>query len=242
MRILRYSVARMRYYKKQTLFSCLFTSVTAFLLMLVCNLYHLQSTLYAQIEDRLSFLDTTSLKVHFPSFLSVKQFYVELILLLLFLFVGAFIFFFQRTLKQDQRELINWRLAGLSKTRIFLLIIWQMILLLLICCTLLFIGIVLFQNIYQALLQHLNFWSLRLFELPDTHSLISTTRPLAIPMDQQTFFKIDFVNDAFFFDTFKSFLQTVGLLISISLCISLLQFTIFYQRLKKGKVIFHEYM
>ena len=172
MRILRYSVARMRYYKKQTLFSCLFTSVTAFLLMLVCNLYHLQSTLYAQIEDRLSFLDTTSLKVHFPSFLSVKQFYVELILLLLFLFVGAFIFFFQRTLKQDQRELINWRLAGLSKTRIFLLIIWQMILPLLICCTLLFIGIVLFQNIYQALLQHLNFWSLRLFELPDTHSLI----------------------------------------------------------------------
>lgn len=87
-----------------------------------------------------------------------------------------------------------------------------------------------------------NFWSLKLFELPDTHVILSTTNRLSIPMDQQTFFKINFVNELFFTDTIKSFFQTVGILTIISLILSAFQFLIFYQRLKKGKVVSYEYM
>ncbi|MEY8446453.1 hypothetical protein [Enterococcus ratti] len=242
MRMLRYSIARLFYYKKQTIFYCLFSSIIAFLLMFACNLYHLQAILYTQVEARLRFLDTAAFAGWFPSFLSVKQFYIHLILFLLFLFAGVFIFFFQQTLKQDRFELINWRLAGLSKERIFLFIACQVILPLLICCVFLFIWTVLFQNFYQNVLQTANFWSLKLFELPDTHVILSTTNRLSIPMDQQTFFKINFVNELFFTDTIKSFFQTVGILTIISLILSAFQFLIFYQRLKKGKVVSYEYM
>ncbi|MBF8808226.1 MAG: hypothetical protein IC227_07815 [Enterococcus lacertideformus] len=242
MRMLRYSIARLLYYKKQTIFYSLFSSIMAFLLMLGYNLYRLQSTLHVQVEARLNFLETSTIKEHFPPFLSIKQFYVNVILLLLGLFSITFIFFFQRSLHQDRRELINWRLAGLSKEKIFLLIAWQVILPLLICCTILFIWIILFQNFYQDLLQHVNFWCLKLFELPDTHLLTTTTSQLSIPMDQQTFFKIDFINEAFFPDIIKTFLQTIGILVLISIILSILQFSFFYQRLKKGTVIPYEHM
>lgn len=242
MKMFRYSIARLIFYKKQTIFYCLFLSTIAFLLMFVCNLYYLQATLYTQVEERLSFLSIATIKEHFSSFLSVKQFYVTLLLFLLFIFVVTFLFFFQRTLNQERREVIDWRLAGLSNGKIFLLIVWQLILPLVICCVFLLIWTVLFQNLYQNMLQSANLWSLKLFELPDTYALFSTSSQLFIPMDQQTFFKINFVDDTFFINTIKGFFQTVSILATLSLLLSVFQFSIFYRRLKKRKVIFYEHV
>ncbi len=119
MRMIRYSTARLVYYKKQTIFYCLFSSIAAFLLMLACNLYHVQTTIYSQVQERLNFLDITAVKANLPSIVTIRQFYLKVIVILLTIFSVMFIFFFQRSLRQDSQELINWRLAGLSKGKIF---------------------------------------------------------------------------------------------------------------------------
>ncbi|MBX9040568.1 hypothetical protein [Enterococcus durans] len=239
MRMIRYSTARLVYYKKQTIFYCLFSSIAAFLLMLACNLYHVQTTIYSQVQERLNFLDITAVKANLPSIVTIRQFYLKVIVILLTIFSVMFIFFFQRSLRQDSQELINWRLAGLSKGKIFLFIAWQLMLPLLICCTVLFLWIVLFQRSYQEMIQQINFLCLKFFDMQDIHSL-ATTSKLAIPMDQQTFFKIEFVNDLFLIDTLKGFYQTVLMLAGTSMTLSILQFSIFYHRLKKGRMIFFD--
>ena len=239
MRMIRYSTARLVYYKKQTIFYCLFSSIAAFLLMLACNLYHVQTTIYSQVQERLNFLDITAVKANLPSIVTIRQFYLKVIVILLTIFSVMFIFFFQRSLRQDSQELINWRLAGLSKGKIFLFIAWQLMLPLLICCTVLLLWIVLFQRSYQEMIQQINFLCLKFFDMPDIHSL-ATTSKLAIPMDQQTFFKIEFVNDLFLIDTLKGFYQTVLMLAGTSMTLSILQFSIFYHRVKKGRMIFFD--
>lgn len=89
------------------------------------------------------------------------------------------------------------------------------------------------------MIQQINFLCLKFFDMPDIHSL-ATTSKLAIPMDQQTFFKIEFVNDLFLIDTLKGFYQTVLMLAGTSMSLSILQFSIFYHRLKKGRMIFFD--
>ncbi len=239
MRMFRYSTARLVYYKKQTIVYCLFSIIAAFLLMLACNLYHLQAAIYSQVQERLSFLGITAIDTNFPSLIAVRQFYLKAIILFLSIFAVLFIFSFQRALRQDRQELVNWRLVGLPKRKIFLLIAWQLFVPLLICCTLLLIWTILFQRSYQEILQQVNFLCLRFFDMPDIHSL-ATTSKLAIPMDQQTFFKIEFVNDLFLTDTLKGFFQTFLMLTGSSITLSILQFSIFYHQLKKGRTNFHE--
>ena len=176
MRMIRYSTARLVYYKKQTIFYCLFSSIAAFLLMLACNLYHVQTTIYSQVQERLNFLDITAVKANLPSIVTIRQFYLKVIVILLTIFSVMFIFFFQRSLRQDSQELINWRLAGLSKGKIFLFIAWQLMLPLLICCTVLLLWIVLFQRSYQEMIQQINFLCLKFFDMPDIHSLATTSK------------------------------------------------------------------
>lgn len=239
MRMIRYSTARLLYYKKQTIFYCLFSSIAAFLLMLACNLYHVQTTIYSQVQERLDFLDITAVKANLPSMITIRQMYLKAIIILLAIFSLIFIFFFQRSLRQNSQELVNWRLSGLSKEKIFLFIAWHLIFPLLICCTLLFLWIVLFQRSYQEMLQQINFLCLKFFDMPDIHTL-ATTSKLAIPMNQQTFFRIVFVNDLFLIDTLKGFYQTILMLTGTSMTLSILQFSLFYHRLKKGRMIFYD--
>lgn len=94
MRMIRYSTARLVYYKKQTIFYCLFSSIAAFLLMLACNLYHVQTTIYSQVQERLNFLDITAVKANLPSIVTIRQFYLKVIVILLTIFSVMFIFSF----------------------------------------------------------------------------------------------------------------------------------------------------
>lgn len=60
MKIIRYATARLIYYKKQTILYCLFSSFSAFLLIACLTLYHSQSALANQVQDRLSFIGASA--------------------------------------------------------------------------------------------------------------------------------------------------------------------------------------
>lgn len=115
MKMIRYATARLIYYKKQTILYCLFSSFSAFLLIACLTLYHLQSALANQVQDRLSFIGASASTALLPALELASRFYLKGIFSLFFLFAFFFIFFFYYSLGQNQQELMNWRLTGLSK-------------------------------------------------------------------------------------------------------------------------------
>lgn len=203
MKIIRYATARLIYYKKQTILYCLFSSFSAFLLIACLTLYHLQSALANQVQDRLSFIGASASTELLPALELASRFYIKGIFSLFFLFAFLFIFFFYYSVRQNKQELINWHLTGLSKTKLFLFIFWQLFFPLFLCCILVLLWIVSFQSVYEALLQRINFLVLKTTELPDIRDILTSVSGLTIPMDQQTFFTIDFQNDLFFTDILK---------------------------------------
>lgn len=122
MKMIRYATARLIYYKKQTILYCLFSSFSAFLLIACLTLYHLQSALANQVQDRLSFIGASASTALLPALELASRFYLKGIFSLFFLFAFFFIFFFYYSLRQNQQELMNWRLTGLSKAKLFLFI------------------------------------------------------------------------------------------------------------------------
>ena len=225
MKIIRYATARLIYYKKQTILYCLFSSFSAFLLIACLTLYHLQSALANQVQDRLSFIGASASTELLPALELASRFYIKGIFSLFFLFAFLFIFFFYYSVRQNKQELINWRLTGLSKTKLFLFIFWQLFFPLFLCCILVLLWIVSFQSVYEALLQRINFLVLKTTELPDIRDILTSVSGLTIPMDQQTFFTIDFQNDLFFTDILKGFAQTLIGLSGCCLILSLFPFT-----------------
>ncbi|HGF7647901.1 TPA: hypothetical protein QFP54_002072, partial [Enterococcus faecium] len=151
------------------------------------------------------------------------------------LFAFLFIFFFYYSVRQNKQELINWRLTGLSKTKLFLFIFWQLFFPLFLCCILVLLWIVSFQSVYEALLQRINFLVLKTTELPDIRDILTSVSGLTIPMDQQTFFTIDFQNDLFFTDILKGFAQTLIGLSGCCLILSLFPFTFFIHHLQSRR-------
>lgn len=159
MKMIRYATARLIYYKKQTILYCLFSSFSAFLLIACLTLYHLQSALANQVQDRLSFIGASASTALLPALELASRFYLKGIFSLFFLFAFFFIFFFYYSLRQNQQELMNWRLTGLSKAKLFLFIFWQLFFPLFLCCILVLLWIVSFQSVYETLLQRINFLS-----------------------------------------------------------------------------------
>ena len=92
-----------------------------FLLIACLTLYHLQSALANQVQDRLSFIGASASTALLPALELASRFYLKGIFSLFFLFAFFFIFFFYYSLRQNQQELMNWRLTGLSKAKLFLL-------------------------------------------------------------------------------------------------------------------------
>ena len=167
-----------------------------FLLIACLTLYHLQSALANQVQDRLSFIGASASTELLPALELASRFYIKGIFSLFFLFAFLFIFFFYYSVRQNKQELINWHLTGLSKTKLFLFIFWQLFFPLFLCCILVLLWIVSFQSVYEALLQRINFLVLKTTELPDIRDILTSVSGLTIPMDQQTF-SIDFQNDLF---------------------------------------------
>ncbi|HIE6598091.1 hypothetical protein ACVRHB_10440, partial [Enterococcus faecium] len=95
--------------------------------------------------------------------------------------------------------------------------------------------IVSFQSVYEALLQRINFLVLKTTELPDIRDILTSVSGLTIPMDQQTFFTIDFQNDLFFTDILKGFAQTLIGLSGCCLILSLFPFTFFIHHLQSRR-------
>lgn len=166
MKIIRYATARLIYYKKQTILYCLFSSFSAFLLIACLTLYHLQSALANQVQDRLSFIGASASTELLPALELASRFYIKGIFSLFFLFAFLFIFFFYYSVRQNKQELINWHLTGLSKTKLFLFIFWQLFFPLFLCCILVLLWIVSFQSVYEALLQMIFFSQIYLRDLP----------------------------------------------------------------------------
>ena len=152
-----------------------------------------------------------------------------------FFYPRFFIFFFYYSLRQNQQELMNWRLTGLSKAKLFLFIFWQLFFPLFLCCILVLLWIVSFQSVYETLLQRINFLVLKTAELPDIRDILTSVSGLTIPMDQQTFFTIDFQNDLFFTDILRGFAQTLVGLSGCCLILSLLPFTFFIHHLQSRR-------
>lgn len=173
--------------QKQTILYCLFSSFSAFLLIACLTLYHLQSALANQVQDRLSFIGASASTELLPALELASRFYIKGIFSLFFLFAFLFIFFFYYSVRQNKQELINWRLTGLSKTKLFLFIFWQLFFPLFLCCILVLLWIVSFQSVYEVLLQRINFLVLKTTELPDIRDILTSVSGLTIPMDQQTF-------------------------------------------------------
>ncbi|MGM9902645.1 MAG: hypothetical protein ACI32O_01780 [Enterococcus sp.] len=240
MKMLQYSTARLFYYKKQTLLYCLFSGFSALLLLISFNLYHLQTTLYQQLNERIQLFDASEIKENLPSANVVQDFYVFMIVGLLGVFGLFYFIFFLHSLRKNRFELINWRLAGLTKTKIFLFLFWQQILPIVLSCATLFLVVFSFQTIYQELLQKINLMILELFELTNLSSALSSHSGFSIFVDQQTFFKIDFISDTFITDTVKSIGQTLMSLILISTVLSIGLFLIFNQISKRKKGLFDE--
>ncbi len=235
MKIIRYATARLIYYKRQTILYCLFSSFSAFLLIACLTLYHSQSALANQVQDRLSFIGASASTELLPALELASRFYIKGIFSLFFLFAFLFIFFFYYSVRQNKQELINWRLTGLSKTKLFLFIFWQLFFPLFLCCILVLLWIVSFQSVYEALLQRINFLVLKTTELPDIRDILTSVSGLTIPMDQQTFFTIDFQNDLFFTDILKGFAQTLIGLSGCCLILSLFPFTFFIHHLQSRR-------
>ncbi len=93
MKMIRYATARLIYYKKQTILYCLFSSFSAFLLIACLTLYHLQSALANQVQDRLSFIGASASTELLPALELASRFYLKGIFSLFFLFA----FFFRQT-------------------------------------------------------------------------------------------------------------------------------------------------
>ena len=159
-----------------------------FLLIACLTLYHSQSALANQVQDRLSFIGASASTELLPALELASRFYIKGIFSLFFLFAFLFIFFFYYSVRQNKQELINWRLTGLSKTKLFLFIFWQLFFPLFLCCILVLLWIVSFQSVYEALLQRINFLVLKTTELPDIRDILTSVSGLTIPMDQQTFY------------------------------------------------------
>ena len=189
MKMIRYATARLIYYKKQTILYCLFSSFSAFLLIACLTLYHLQSALANQVQDRLSFIGASA----------------------------------------------STELLPASKAKLFLFIFWQLFFPLFLCCILVLLWIVSFQSIYETLLQRINFLVLKTAELPDIRDILTSVSGLTIPMDQQTFFTIDFQNDLFFTDILRGFAQTLVGLSGCCLILSLFPFTFFIHHLQSRR-------
>ena len=94
MNMIRYSTARLLYYKKQTFLYTLFSSFSAFLLLISFNLYNLQTTLHKQIQDRVLIFDASDVKENLPSSETLQQAYLVVISCILALFALCFFFFF----------------------------------------------------------------------------------------------------------------------------------------------------
>ncbi|WP_165004625.1 MULTISPECIES: hypothetical protein [unclassified Enterococcus] len=240
MKVIRYATMRLFYYKKQTTIYCLFSGFSAFLLMLGFNLYNLQSAIYKQIQERLAFFGSSVTKESFPSLETVSRLYLTLIGSLLLLFGLFFLLFSWHALRQNRQELLNWRLNGFSRSKLYLFVFWQLLLPLLLCCSALLLWSIVFQRFYENLLQTINLSLLNFFELPDVHSMVTSVKGLSIPMDQETLFKIDFLNDFLLKDTLKSFIQTFASLGSLALVISLVQFILCHRRLRNRRFIHRE--
>lgn len=137
-------------------------------------------------------------------------------------------------------EIINWRLAGLSKPKMFFFIFWQSLIPLLMSCLAVLLLVFAFQNGYQTLLQKINLTLLNFFELPNLPTVFSSGNGLSISIDQNTFFMIDFFSDNFLTDTLKGIGQTIICLVSISTLLSTCLFMISNRLLKRKKLIIDE--
>ena len=84
MKMIRYATARLIYYKKQTILYCLFSSFSAFLLIACLTLYHLQSALANQVQDRLSFIGASASTALLPALELASRFYLKGIFSLFF--------------------------------------------------------------------------------------------------------------------------------------------------------------
>lgn len=94
MNMIRYSTARLLYYKKQTFLYTLFSSFSALLLLISFNLYNLQTTLHKQIQDRVLMFDASDVKENLPSSETLQQAYLIVISCILALFALCFFFSF----------------------------------------------------------------------------------------------------------------------------------------------------
>lgn len=240
MNMIRYSTARLLYYKKQTFLYTLFSSFSAFLLLISFNLYNLQTTLHKQIQDRVLIFDAYDVKENLPSSETLQQAYLVVISCILALFALCFFFFFLLSLYRHRMEIINWRLAGLSKPKMFFFVFWQSLIPLVLSCLGVLLIVFAFQNGYQALLQKINLALLDFFELPNLPSVFSSGNGLSISIDQNSFFMIDFFSDNFLVDTLKGIGQTIICLVSISTLLSTCLFMISNRLLKRKKLIIDE--
>ena len=153
MKMIRYATARLIYYKKQTILYCLFSSFFCFLLIACLTLYHLQSALANQVQDRLSFIGASASTALLPALELASRFYLKGIFSLFFLFAFFYLFFYY-SLRQNQQELMNWRLTGLSKSQTVPFIFGSCSCpLSFFCCILVLLCIVSFQSVYETLLQ-----------------------------------------------------------------------------------------
>lgn len=239
MKIIRYAIARLAYYKKQTIVYTLFSSFFAFLLLISFNLYNLQTTLHKQIQNRLTIFSSTNQEEKIPQLDSVSHFYSSVILVLVLCFALCFFFFFIHILKQNRQELMNWRLTGFSQKKLFFFVYTQMFVPIAAACLGLLLWSISFQHLYETLLQSINLTVLDIFKFPD-FSVPSSVSGLTIPINQETFFQIDFTSEFLLVDTFKGIVQTLLTLTFVSLFISVLSFIYFSRRLQKGRFIQHE--
>lgn len=222
MALLRYAFAGVRYYKKQSIIIGIFFS---FFLLALTFLFDLRSSirlLYDQVEEKLGFYDS-AVETNFSreSLYDSISIYSNTIVIILTIFFVLSVLLFFLMFRKRETELANWRLLGFSKFNVWLIMLLEIALPSLIGAFFLFSLVTVFQTIYEASMQTINFSLLTRFSATNfsvRHTLGPASNLLLtiMPENAASLFTIDFSRGFSVFTIFNSIIRSAALLIACS--------------------------